>query len=439
MPLFAPAPEGIQSNFYSQPPEGQPPPQPNTPKGIYLPYATGYSPYNWQRVAEEGSPASVIAALRNTQQQTSSALPQNQQKLQQVVQPVTAMNTNLEQRNKQEFAPRPGFPVVGPKRQGMGNPQQHQMRMASLLKGQQNFNPFQPPQAPQPKVSGGGQSQENEPWTSPSYSRYQQTTQPQQIYSQSNTTSGPVFRMGNTSNLYSSPQTSTSQAAMMLSARGETGQAGLTPTALSSIAPDANHSKSYGPFGLNSWKGSAAQFAAAHPELGLTAQPGTQEFDNQWRKAVQEKPQAMLAAHQDWYSKTILPQVTKSLTDAGIDPSIANDPRVQIYMADRQIQMGSVGEGNAFAAAKNTHNPVDFINAVSQADRQNLNSNFSTYLGQNPNNAQGLINRIQLRTSTALGYSPPQQNPQAAQPQAISPDQITSNYDTSAGPLNTNQ
>src|SRR5579871_654785 len=65
--------------------------------------------------------------------------------------------------------------------------------------------------------------------------------------------------------------------AMQLSTARETSTSGLG--ALLNISPDAANSKSYGPWGLNSKTGSAAAFVKEHPELGITAEPGTTEFD----------------------------------------------------------------------------------------------------------------------------------------------------------------
>ncbi len=137
--------------------------------------------------------------------------------------------------------------------------------------------------------------------------------------------------------------TSLSHAALHLSTLGETGQSGFNAKSLGNIAPDANNSKSYGPFGLNSWKGSAKEFADAYPELGLTTAPGSKEFDAQWKAAVANNPDALINAHMDWHSKKIVNGLSDELTKAGVDPRLANDAQVQLYMADRKLQMGDTG------------------------------------------------------------------------------------------------
>jgi hypothetical protein len=176
----------------------------------------------------------------------------------------------------------------------------------------------------------------------------------------------------------------------------ETGRPGNERQA--QIANDTAGSKSYGVLGLNSRSGSAATFARDHPELGLTAVPGTAEFDNQWRVAAAIKGDALYKAQQDYYDNHVVPGVRADLEGAGVAASIAQSPRVAAYMADRRVQMGAIGLDRALQAAAGATSPEAFIAAVSQADRANVDANFVTYLAQYPNGRQGLLNRIDRRT-----------------------------------------
>lgn len=196
-----------------------------------------------------------------------------------------------------------------------------------------------------------------------------------------------------------------SAAAMRLSSKGETGKNGIA--ALFNISPDTSNSKSYGPFGLNSKSGSVQQFAKGHPELGLTAEPGTPEFDEQWRKAAATNSEGMNKAHKDWHDKNIMGGLADSMIKAGVDPSIANDPRVQTYMADRKVQMGGAGLNTALLYGRLSNSPEEFIRRVSQVDKERIPYNFQTYLRDHPNDARGLANRIDLRHNTALAGTDP--------------------------------
>src|SRR5882672_8361449 len=168
-------------------------------------------------------------------------------------------------------------------------------------------------------------------------------------------------------------------AAMRLHAKAETGKSGMA--ALFNISPDTKGSKSYGPFGLNSRSGSVAEFARENPELGLTEEPGTPEFGKQWNRASALNSGAdMKKAHEDWHQKHIMSGLPEQMIKAGIDPSIANDPRVKTYMADRKIQMGGAGLNNALMSGKSSNSPEEFLGRVSQTDKERIPYNFASYL-----------------------------------------------------------
>jgi hypothetical protein len=192
---------------------------------------------------------------------------------------------------------------------------------------------------------------------------------------------------------------------MQLSAKGETGKDNLA--SLFNISADTGGSKSYGPFGLNSKSGSAAQFAKENPHLGLMAEPGTPEFDSQWKKAAAVNRDDFKDAHKDWHQKNIMKGLPESMVKAGVAPNIANDPRVQTYMADRKLQMGGAGFDTALAYAKEATSPEGFIKTVSQVDKARIPTNFASYLKDHPNDAPGLHNRIDLRHNTALASANP--------------------------------
>lgn len=196
-----------------------------------------------------------------------------------------------------------------------------------------------------------------------------------------------------------------------IAALGETGVPGFGRQG--QISPDTGGSKSYGVFGLNTRgrNNSASQFAAQFgPHLGLTAAPGTPEFDGQWRALAQKNPEALQNAQMLWFNNTVTSKVAPTLTQLGIPDSVANDPRVQGYFSDRMVQQGPASTSNHAARiqsafAQSGGDPVAFLQNVSAADKGALSHDFRTYLSENPQNAQGLANRVDRRTSMALGYA----------------------------------
>lgn len=168
------------------------------------------------------------------------------------------------------------------------------------------------------------------------------------------------------------------------------------------ISPDTGGSRSYGRLGLNSGTGSARAFAAQNPDLGLTARPGTPEFDTQWRRAVTEDPEAVKAAESAWHEKNVMGPVKTLLEQSGINPDIGTDPRVLSFLADRRVQMGNLGWGRVLYAAKNNDDPVAFMKQVSDLDRANLKSDFRSYLSGRPQDLPGLENRVSNRLAMSL-------------------------------------
>src|SRR5258706_5816767 len=216
----------------------------------------------------------------------------------------------------------------------------------------------------------------------------------------------PLTRTASRETGVSSDADPTQTAAMRLHTKAETGKNGMA--ALFNISPDTKGSKSYGPLGLNSRSGSAAELASEHPELGLAEKPGTPEFDAQWKRAAALNSGAdMQKAHEDWHQKHIMSGLPEQMIKAGVDPKIANDPRVQTYMADRKVQMGGAGLSNALMYGKLSSSPEEFIHRISAVDKQRIPSNFASYLQGHPNDTRGLNNRINLRHNTALSGADP--------------------------------
>jgi hypothetical protein len=199
-------------------------------------------------------------------------------------------------------------------------------------------------------------------------------------------------------------------ASALISTRLETGKKNPLE-GVSSIARDSAGTKSYGNFGLNSG-GSAQKFVTEYGgTLGLEGEPGTPEFDRSWRAAAVRDPQALHQAEMAWYSGNIVANVGQRLKNAGVDETLAGDPRVQAYFADRSIQQGagSIDEmrkhvSRIKAAADGAEgDPAKFLKNITEADREAISSDFPTALRTGVYSQRGHDNRLDGRLRLALG------------------------------------
>lgn len=191
---------------------------------------------------------------------------------------------------------------------------------------------------------------------------------------------------------------------------GETGRGtNFGPEALGNISPDTHGSKSYGFMGLNSKTGSAGEFSKKYgPQLGITAEPGTPEFDAQWKVAAHTRPDDMRAAQMDHFKTTQVDPVYQDLQRWGIPTSVASDPRVQAYFADRHVQMGKLGLQNAATAWQSSGgDPEKFLRNMNQIDGspEMLQKYFPNALAQGVYSPEGHATRLNKRLSGALGLS----------------------------------
>lgn len=158
--------------------------------------------------------------------------------------------------------------------------------------------------------------------------------------------------------------------------------------------------KSYGIFGLNSG-GSIQNFVKDNPQFNFKSSPPSVQFDEEWRNAAKTRPEELLNAQLGWYEKYILEPIKrelKSLLPAGIPV----DESLVMFMSDRRNQYGKVQEKQAAEFAADAKNSTEWIQKVTQYDLRNIESAFSTYLKNNPNNRPGLVNRITNRQSSSL-------------------------------------
>lgn len=177
---------------------------------------------------------------------------------------------------------------------------------------------------------------------------------------------------------------------------------------VANISEDSRDTKSYGNLGLNSG-GSVQRFVAKYgKQFGLTAKPGTKEFDEQWKAAAGSMAGEMYIAETEWFDQEIAPRISTDLHKAGVPAEIADDERVKMYFADRMTQHGPASTINhkdrvAEAVRLAGDDPEAFLRAMSAADKANVRRDFASYLSKYPKNIQGLINRSSKREESALG------------------------------------
>lgn len=201
-------------------------------------------------------------------------------------------------------------------------------------------------------------------------------------------------------------------AAAALTIKGETG---LSPDraieGVGQVVPNDPKPgvSSYGILGLNSGggdKSSVGLFIKDNPQFNFKETIASKEFDAEWKKVAKEKPQEMLQAQLAWYNKYIQSPLKSDLLKV-LPEKLATDEKVLLYMSDRRNQYGKHDESNALKAAASASTSDDFIKKVSEYDRANIDTAFSSYLKTNPKNKQGIVNRIDLREKTASEYVQP--------------------------------
>jgi len=162
--------------------------------------------------------------------------------------------------------------------------------------------------------------------------------------------------------------------------------------------------KSYGVFGMNTLSKSIHQFVRQNPQFNFKTQPGTEQFDKEWKEVAENRSDELFEAQMKWYSTTVL-EPLKTEIKTLLPPAISSDESVLALMADRRIQYGRVMEKDALAYAASAKTPKEFINSITYFDKININRAFKTYLASNPNNEQGLLNRLHMRRDMALQLS----------------------------------
>lgn len=182
---------------------------------------------------------------------------------------------------------------------------------------------------------------------------------------------------------------------------------------VANISPDAGGTKSYGNFGLNSQKGgSIFTFAKDYGKpFGLTAKPGTKAFDDQWAIAAAAMPQELHEAEMAWYAEHVAGGIEQRLKKAGVPDALAGDARVQAYFADRFVQLGpgsidKMGKHRRRIAAALEDADGDaaaFLQAMTEADRDALSSDFQTALRSGVYSAEGHDTRLDGRLRLAMG------------------------------------
>jgi hypothetical protein len=179
--------------------------------------------------------------------------------------------------------------------------------------------------------------------------------------------------------------------------------------------PDTDNSLSYGVIGLSSRRGKSGtkkssldSFIEDNPEFGLP-DPGNGGHDEKFRKKWNEIPSdKLLEAQEKWYQKHVYDPTVRTIEKTGVDPKVASDERVRVYMADRAAQIGTDGTEPSIknSGAAQSKTAEEFIDKMADYDIKNLDNDFPNYLKQHPENRNGLIKRVERRKKLSLGMNP---------------------------------
>lgn len=185
-----------------------------------------------------------------------------------------------------------------------------------------------------------------------------------------------------------------------MTAASETGSHDLAAASMT-VAREGDGSISYGALGLNS-NGMMRSFVDEYgQQLGLTARPGSDEFNTQWQNAVRANPQSVINAQLKFHQAHIVGPAQRMIAGAGA-ADVSNDPRVIAFAGDMMVQYGPEIAAKRLAAGAGAKSAAAFINAVSEDARRNIDADFSTALGNDPSMRQGLLNRIDRRAAGAM-------------------------------------
>ncbi len=199
---------------------------------------------------------------------------------------------------------------------------------------------------------------------------------------------------------------------------GETGHSIKLITGLATCALDTGNTISYGNFGLNS-NAKAVNFYQNYAEcLGLKYDKNMnmQELKNflsnknnidEWKKVAKNNPENLIRAQVDWYNKEIINVAINTLKKNNFPDKIANDPRLISYLCDCIIQEGA----SSMQKLVQTHVPYNGKDSATaymkklkdkQISDEYLQSKFTRYLKENPNNIKGLKNRVNKRYELSM-------------------------------------
>jgi len=188
----------------------------------------------------------------------------------------------------------------------------------------------------------------------------------------------------------------------------------LNTPVVGAATPDVNNSTSYGIFGINnkrkiengkSIKGSSSidSFVRMFPKLELpdpgdpSNQSQVKEFNNAWWNLAKTQPENLLKSQLEWHKKTF-EDPTRQLVK---NTKFANDEGVLLLMTDRKLQ--GFGSKGALEYAKGASSPEEFINLVTEYDKDHLREYFSKQSDDWwKNNEKGLRSRVELRKNEAL-------------------------------------
>ena len=171
------------------------------------------------------------------------------------------------------------------------------------------------------------------------------------------------------------------------------------PTVLGRSSTDTGHSLSYGIPGMNTRTGSMKSFMERYgAKLGLSGDPTSPAFREQFKKVANQNPQAMFEAQAGWLQNKYFTRYMKNGSiKSGLEPFIgplANDLGIQAYLMDMTIQKGKVDK---YLNAIRGMQPDQAFNTMRKMEMDSMGTEFRKALGDRTASAKGLQNRIDKR------------------------------------------
>ena len=183
-------------------------------------------------------------------------------------------------------------------------------------------------------------------------------------------------------------------------AKGEFGVSNpKDPKVLGRASPDTGGSFSFGVPGMNTRSGSMRAFMSGWgQQLGLSGDPTSKAFRDQFKRIAEQNPNAMFSAQAAYLQNKYFKKYMKNGSiKQGLEPHIgplAGDLGIQSYLMDMTIQKGNV---NKYLRAIKGLTPDQAYQKMRSIEMNSMGTEFRSALSDRSSSSRGLQRRIDLR------------------------------------------